>query len=130
MNNINSLNSIQPNSGVPLMQNVKAAERNAENDSLQNNSNLKQTNELVQEKQKEDIIDSKTISDSVDKANKLVLIFDKSIKFVYNQEVGRNYINVVDNNTDEIIRKIPAEEVRRFIEAVANEVGIVVDKKA
>jgi flagellar protein FlaG len=77
-----------------------------------------------------DQIDPKKIADSVDKANKLVLIFDKSTRFVYNQKLGVNFIDIVDNNTNEVIKQIPTEEMRRFLEAVEGAVGMIVDEKA
>jgi flagellar protein FlaG len=75
-------------------------------------------------------IDPQKIADSVEKANKLVLIFDKSTRFVYNQKLGVNFIDIVDNNTNEVIKKIPTEEMRRFLEAVEGAVGMIVDEKA
>ena len=75
-------------------------------------------------------VDPQKIAESVEKANKLVLIFDKSTRFVYNQKLGVNFIDIVDNNTHEVIKKIPTEEMRRFLEAVEGAVGMIVDEKA
>jgi len=120
----NQVNFVQPSIGV------RSVDRNG-NDSIQGMSeNLKNKNEERRiENKKRDEVDSKSIIDAVDKANKLVLIFDQSIKFTYNSKVGDNYVDIIDNNTQEVIRKIPTEDMRRFLESVANAVGIIVDKK-
>lgn len=75
-------------------------------------------------------IDQKTLQGYVDKANKLAAIFDKSIKFVTNYLEGRSYVQVIDNQTHEVIKEIPPKYIKSFISSVESAIGMVVDKKA
>lgn len=75
-------------------------------------------------------VDPKELKDFVGKANELVMIFDKSVKFVVDDKSGKKYIDIIDNNTNEVIKQIPPENIRKFIDAVSNMLGIIVDKKA
>jgi len=74
--------------------------------------------------------DSKEINGFVEKANNLVLIFDKSIKFVVDEKNGRRFIDVIDNRTNEVIKQIPPENIRKFVDAIESAIGLIIDKKA
>ncbi len=129
MNMING-NSNQINNSVPIEPAVMNFDKNSKVDA-QNNStaSIEKKHAEVQQTGKEKDIDPQKIAESVDTANKLVLIFDKSIKFVYNPKIGVNFIDIVDNNTNEVIKKIPSDDMRRFIESVKGAVGMIVDEK-
>lgn len=136
MNNINGPGN-QINNGVHMEQAVKNSESNSNAGSaniLKAANMLKSVNENKpaenQNSLKQQPLNPQEISDAVDKANKLVLIFDKSTRFVYNQKLGVNFIDIVDNYTNEVIKRIPSEEMRRFMEAVETAVGMIVDEKA
>ena len=88
--------------------------------------NDKKTNDAVNQKE----ISQKEIDGFVEKANNLVLIFDKSIKFVVDVKSGTRFIDVIDNKTNEVIKKIPPENIRKFMDAISTMVGLIVDKKA
>jgi len=127
MNTINGQNN-PINNSTPVEQAVKFLEKNHNAGSgnaidhsadIQKNANNNREN-----------INAEEITESVEKANKLVLIFDKSIKFVYNPKLRKNFIDIVDNNTNEVIKKIPSDDIRRFLEAVKGAVGMIVDEKA
>ncbi len=129
MNMINSLNN--QNGGVPSDIIVKAIDKSVNIEKIDGpkiqSDKGKIENHQVEQNQP---VDPKKISEFVEKANQLVLIFDKSIKFVYNSDTGKNYIDIVDNNTNEIVKKIPSESMRRFLDAVEGAVGMIVDEKA
>ncbi|MEZ7892854.1 MAG: flagellar protein FlaG [Candidatus Wallbacteria bacterium] len=122
------VNFIQPSMGVKNLE--RDDKRNDSVSNLNINEEIKnRIEEKKAEKQKPEKVDVNSISDAVEKANKLVLIFDQSIKFTFNPKIGDNYVDIIDNKTNEVIRKIPSEEMRNFLESVANAVGIIVDKK-
>lgn len=130
MDTVNGVNN-HINGGAPSEPVVKAFDKKSVSGGFDfDNAGLKKVKAEVRQKAGGNAIDPGTISESVDKANKLVLIFDKSIKFVYNAETGKNYIDIVDNNTNEVIKQIPSEAIRRFLEAVEGAVGMIVDEKA
>lgn len=129
MNMINGSN--RTSASVPIEPAVMNFDKNSKVEVLGNQTApIEKKHAEVQHSGKEKDIDPKTIAQSVDTANKLVLIFDKSIKFVYNPEIGVNFIDIVDNNTDEVIKKIPSDDIRRFLEAVKGAVGMIIDEKA
>lgn len=129
MNTING-NSNQMNNSVPIEPAVMNFDKNSKVEA-QNNStaSIEKKHAEVQNSGKEKNIDPQKIAESVETANKLVLIFDKSIKFVYNPKIGVNFIDIVDNNTNEVIKKIPSDDIRRFLESVEGAVGMIVDEK-
>lgn len=129
MNMING-NSNQINNSVPIEPAVMNFDKNSKVEA-QNNStaSIEKKHAEVQQTGKEKNIDPQKIAESVETANKLVLIFDKSIKFVYNPKMGVNFIDIVDNNTNEVIKKIPSDDIRRFLESVEGAVGMIVDEK-
>ena len=129
MNTING-NSNQINNSVPIEPAVMNFDKNSKVEA-QNNStaSIEKKHAEVQHSGKEKNIDPQKIAESVETANKLVLIFDKSIKFVYNPKIGVNFIDIVDNNTNEVIKKIPSDDMRRFLESVEGAVGMIVDEK-
>ncbi len=130
MNTINGQNN-SINNNIPAEQTVKFLEKNhsAGSSNAVNHSADVQKNTNNQNNNREKI-NPEEITESVEKANKLVLIFDKSIKFVYNPKIKMNFIDIVDNNTNEVIKKIPSDDIRRFLEAVKDAVGMIVDEKA
>ena len=109
---------------------VKVPEKNPNAESANITKMANEKRRAESQKAATEPIDPQKIAESVEKANKLVLIFDKSTRFVYNQKLGVNFIDIVDNNTHEVIKKIPTEEMRRFLEAVEGAVGMIVDEKA
>ncbi len=129
MNTING-NSNQINNSVPIEPAVMNFDKNSKIE-VQSNStaSIEKKHAEVQHDGKEKNIDPQKIAKSVETANKLVLIFDKSIKFVYNPKIGVNFIDIVDNNTNEVIKKIPSDDIRRFLESVEGAVGMIVDEK-
>jgi len=87
-------------------------------------------NENIKNIKENEKFDSKEINGFVEKANNLVLIFDKSIKFVVDEKSGRRFIDVIDNRTNEVIKQIPPENIRKFVDAIESAIGLIIDKKA
>lgn len=129
MNTINGQGN-QVNNGVHAEPAVKVSEKNLSAETVNITKIENEKRRAENKKAVTEPIDPQKIAESVEKANKLVLIFDKSTRFVYNQKLGVNFIDIVDNNTHEVIKKIPTEEMRRFLEAVEGAVGMIVDEKA
>jgi len=51
------------------------------------------------------------------------------IKFSFNDKVDELVVNVVDKNTDKVIRKIPSDEALRIMEKMRELVGALFDDK-
>jgi flagellar protein FlaG len=54
---------------------------------------------------------------------------NSDIKFSFNDKVDELVVNVVDKNTDKVIRKIPSEEALKIMEKMRELVGALFDKK-
>jgi flagellar protein FlaG len=57
-------------------------------------------------------------------------IFDRSLRFEYVQEAGMYQVHVVDTIRDEVIRKIPPDELIRFIAYINEMLGALLDVEA
>jgi len=134
MNSINTIN----NSGEVIQtpqpvstENVakKAAEANFTQPVQHLSKDIRNENNKNIYKKEIEKFDSKEINGFVEKVNNLVLIFDKSIKFVVDEKSGRRFIDVIDNKTNEVIKQIPPENIRKFVDAIESAIGLIIDKK-
>ena len=71
----------------------------------------------------------KILRESTEKFNKLSDKLNLDIKFAYNDKIDQVYLNVIDKNTGQIIRKLPSEEAMKISESMKELVGILLDKK-
>lgn len=71
--------------------------------------------------------DEQSVKDSVDRANTLATMFDRSLKFEYRKEADIYQVSVIDTAKDEVVRKIPPDEVVRFIENIKDLFGALLD---
>lgn len=70
------------------------------------------------------------VSRAVDRANRLSAAFDRGLKFEYRREADIFQVSVIDTSKDEVVRKIPPDEVVRFIESVRDLFGALIDVQA
>lgn len=70
------------------------------------------------------------LKDAVAQANSLSVMFDRSLKFEYRQEADIYQVSVIDTSKDEVVRKIPPDEVVRFIESIKDLFGAMLDVQA
>lgn len=65
----------------------------------------------------------------IESANEGVQVFNKSIEFTVHEETNKIMIKVVDNETDEVIKEIPAEKILDMVAKFCELAGILVDEK-
>ena len=134
MNSINAINNAGDTVIVAPAQtenvaNKKAAAANFTQSIQHLSKDVKtETDKNIDEKESKKF-DPKEVNGFVEKANNLVLIFDKSIKFVVDEKSGRRFIDVIDNKTNEVIKQIPPENIRKFVDAIESAIGLIIDKK-
>jgi len=63
------------------------------------------------------------------KLNQVAELENLDISFGYNEKIDKVIINVVDNNTGEVIRKLPSEDAVKFAEGMEDMLGKLFDKK-
>ena len=61
--------------------------------------------------------------------NKISQEENLSVSFAYNEKINRVYINVVDKNSGDVIRKLTSEEAMKFAESMQDVLGKLFDTK-
>ena len=75
-------------------------------------------------------VSEEKVRDAVDQANKLAVAFDRSLKYEYKKEADIYQVSVIDTSKDEVVRKIPPDEVVRFMENIRELFGALLDVNA
>ncbi|GAB1427093.1 hypothetical protein MASR2M17_05190 [Aminivibrio sp.] len=70
------------------------------------------------------------VKEAVLQANKLAVVFDRSLKYEYRREADVYQVSVIDTSKDEVVRKIPSDEVVRFLENIRELFGALLDVHA
>jgi uncharacterized FlaG/YvyC family protein len=66
----------------------------------------------------------------LDQAEKMVKVFGRNLKFRYRKEADVYQVEVIDAESKEVVRKIPSDEMVRFIENINEMLGALFDTKA
>lgn len=69
------------------------------------------------------------IESMVEGLNDFLEPVNTSIKFVLHDKLDRYYVKVIDSKTDEVVREIPPEQMLDMYAAMAEFMGLIVDKK-
>ena len=70
------------------------------------------------------------LQSAVEQANAVSVMFDRSLKFEYRREADIYQVSVIDTAKDEVVRKIPPDEIVRFIESIKEMFGALLDVQA
>jgi|TARA_B100002003_G_scaffold119134_1_gene109833 flagellar protein FlaG len=78
--------------------------------------------------------ESQNIETAVTKAISQIQIMmdlrNRSVSFTRDQETGTDVIKVIDDNTGDIIRQMPSEELLTFMKNLTRMLGTFIDEKA
>lgn len=74
--------------------------------------------------------DEKQMAQLLEQAEKMANVFGRNLKFRYRKEADVYQVEVIDAQTDEIVRKIPSDEMVRFIENINDMLGALFDESA
>ena len=74
--------------------------------------------------------DEKQMAQLLEQAEKMANVFGRNLKFRYRKEADVYQVEVIDAQTDEIVRKIPSDEMVRFIENINDLFGALFDESA
>lgn len=64
-----------------------------------------------------------------DELNSQMSVLNTSIRFGFNDKLDQMYVNVIDSQTNDIIRKIPSDEIQALAAKMKELIGIIFDKK-
>ena len=85
---------------------------------------------------KEDLLSSMNnkeeqgLDEKVAQLNDFVQNLKRDLHFSVHKETGRTVVAVIDAETDEVIRKIPSDEILRIAESLDNLSGLLINKRA
>jgi uncharacterized FlaG/YvyC family protein len=68
-----------------------------------------------------------TLSQLMEKAADLLSLFDRELKYEILEEAGVVQVQVIDARDGRVVRKVPSDEVVKFIEALRNKIDDRVD---
>lgn len=83
----------------------------------------------TEKENKEKAVTEKQIKQAIDEANQRTRFTKKSFEYAFDDRTNRVSITVIDQETDEVIREIPAEETLDMLAKIWELAGIVVDEK-
>jgi flagellar protein FlaG len=62
--------------------------------------------------------------------DKTVKALNSRLSFVFHEDSGRMQVQVVDNQTQEVVKEIPPTEVLEVVAHIREMIGVLLDKKA
>jgi flagellar protein FlaG len=95
-------------------------QQNLSKDIVQNPSSINNSDMDINIDSKEKLVeDLNQVSESL----------NVDIKFAYNEKIDEVYINVIDKNSGNVIRKLPSEEAMKIKETMKDWIGSLFDTK-
>ena len=89
---------------------------------------IKEQQSHLEEKRTEQIT-KEDLENSIEGVNKFLDLNFTALKFQVHDDLDRLFVEVVDRNTQEVIREIPPKEFLDMISTMLEHVGLLVDKK-
>lgn len=74
-------------------------------------------------------ITESTIENQIDSMNDLLSTTPTSIKFNMHKDLDRIYVQVVDQQTKEVVKEIPPEEFLDMVASMLKNAGLIVDER-
>ncbi|MGO4888818.1 flagellar protein FlaG [Anaerobacillus sp. MEB173] len=100
------------------------------------NTSLEAKSEMMKEQIQQEIKsvreENKTKDDllkQVDNMNEFLAMNTTSLKFNFHEKLDRYYVQVVNKETDEVVREIPPEEFLDMVSSMMEHLGFIVDKR-
>lgn len=96
-------------------------------------SSLERTREIF----RTEIIDAEKLKEAqeriweeIERLRKIVHIFDRRYNFLLHERTNRIFVQVIDVETDTIIREIPPEKLLNLLASIHHMVGVFFDERA
>ena len=72
----------------------------------------------------------KQVKETTDSLNEMSSLLKYGIKFAYDDQASEMLVNVIEKDTNRVIRQVPSKEILAMRAKMAEMVGLLVDKKA
>ncbi|ASM38602.1 MAG: flagellar protein FlaG [Campylobacter sputorum] len=100
--------------------------QNSTKSALFEKSDLSSSNEELNQKK---ALSNEEINKTTERLNEQMESLQTNIRFAYNDKISSLYINVLEKNTGEVIRKIPTESMMKLSEHFKEIIGLLMDKE-
>ena len=70
------------------------------------------------------------VQESVEKLNKFISPYVTSLQFSVDEDLGKVVVRIMDNETEEVIKQIPSEDVLALTKALGKVSGLFVEQQA
>lgn len=74
--------------------------------------------------------DSRPVETCVDLLNEAVSLLNKGLRFFVDDDSDRLVVQVVDRQTDQVLRQIPPDEILALVGRINDMIGLLIDEKA
>lgn len=71
-------------------------------------------------------VDIDTVKGAAEQINKLIQQFDRNLQFTVDEDTGVNVVKVIDNESKEVIRQMPTEEMLAIAKALDKLQGLLI----
>ena len=92
-----------------------------EKNNSENSQNVKEVKEVT-------IPGKDEIVEIVDKLNNTVKGHEPKISFSYHEKINRVIMKIIDSDTNEVVREIPAKDVVKLLENLNEYIGVFFDE--
>lgn len=76
------------------------------------------------------VVPASDVGEVVEGLNRSIGAFNSRVSFDINEATDRPVIQVIDNETGEMVRQVPPEDMLKALERMAEMVGLLVDERA
>lgn len=112
---------------IASLSRTKAVEETTKVNDTENS--LKQLMQAEQQANEKDSIPKEKVKKAVDALNEFMTVQNRSSKFVMHDGLDRYYVEVVDAETDEVIREVPPRKLLDAFYTMQKFLGMIVDEK-
>ena len=92
-------------------------------------NSLKQLMQIEQQENNKDSIPKDKVKKAVEALNEFMTVQNRSSKFVMHDGLDRYYVEVVDAETEEVIREVPPRKLLDAFYTMQKFLGMIVDEK-
>jgi len=93
------------------------------------NSGMLPINEKIEVKTEEHAVSKEKLQQAVDSVNEFLQLNHSASKFVFHEGLDRYFVQVVDTETEEVVKEIPPKKLLDAFYEMQKLVGMIVDEK-
>ncbi|MBP1931509.1 flagellar protein FlaG [Ammoniphilus resinae] len=97
--------------------------------SSQYSSKPKQEEKMNDEMEQKKNPSEKEVKKAVDGLNRMFELSNTHIKFNYHEKLGEYYVQVIDDQENEVIREIPSKKILDLVAHIRESIGILIDTR-